>query len=154
MNNSQLERLSGSPGCFICDNDNSNPRALRLKLMWEEQSQTVSIDLIPDETWCGYSNIVHGGLIASVLDEAMAWAIKRKTGEWAFTADFQVRYKRPVKPGCAYQVKAQADAAGGRLINAKAELIDNNGKLTALAKAVFLPASGKAKPWGSAESAA
>lgn len=154
MNNSQLERLPGSPGCFICDNNDSNPRALRLKLMWEEQSQTVTIDLTPDDTWCGYSNIVHGGLIASVLDEAMAWAIKRKTGEWAFTADFQVRYKKPVEPGCSYQVKARVDEAGGRLINAKAELVDHNGKLTAQAKAVFLPSSGKANPRGSTESAA
>ncbi|MDL2260569.1 PaaI family thioesterase, partial [Deltaproteobacteria bacterium OttesenSCG-928-K17] len=106
MTDLSLERLPGSPGCFICDNNNSNPRSLRLKLMWDDAAQKVRLDINPDATWCGYDNVVHGGLVASVMDEAMAWAIKRQSGHWAFTADFQVRYKKPVEPGRSYTVTA------------------------------------------------
>lgn len=144
-----MERLPGSPGCFICDNNGSNPRALRLKLMWDEESQTVRIPLIPDDTWCGYSQVVHGGLIAAVLDEGMAWAVKKKSGEWAFTADFHLRYKRPVEPGRDYTVLASVGEMGGRKIAAQAKLVDGDGRVTALAEAVFLPANGQAKPRGS-----
>lgn len=154
MSESGLERLPGSPGCFICDNNNSNPRALRLKLMWDAGSQTVLVDLQPDETWCGYAQVVHGGLIASVLDEAMAWAVKRQMGEWAFTADFQVRYKKPVAPGRDYHVKARVSEPEGRLINATAELVDGEGRITAQAKAVFLPSAGQARPRSVTESPA
>lgn len=154
MSELNLERLPGSPGCFICDNNNSNPRALHLQLMWDDSSQTVLVDLKPDETWCGYAHVVHGGLIASILDEAMAWAVKRQKGEWAFTADFQVRYKKPVEPGRDYQAKARVSQPEGKLIFATAELIDVKGEITAQAKAVFLPSGGQARPRGLAESSA
>lgn len=154
MIESNLELLPGSPGCFICDNNRSNPRALRLKLLWDDPSRTVIVDLKPDETWCGYAHVVHGGLVASVLDEAMAWAVKRQKGDWAFTADFQVRYKKPVEPEQAYQVRAKIDDPQGRLIKASAELFDSKGQVMAQAKAVFLPASGRARPRTETESPA
>lgn len=144
-----MEKLPGSPGCFICDNNNSNPRALHLELMWDEATQTVHIALNPDETWCGYSEVVHGGLVAAVLDEAMAWAIKKKNGEWAFTADFRLRYKKPVSPGRHYRVVASCGELGGRKIEATAKLLADDDQVLALAEAVFLPVNGRAKPRGS-----
>jgi acyl-coenzyme A thioesterase PaaI-like protein len=140
-----LKKLPGSPGCFICDNDNSNPRALRLALGWDEATQTVHIPIRPDEGWCGYAKVVHGGLIAAVLDEGMAWAVKQKSGDWAFTVDFHLRYKKPVEPGRDYTVLAEAGDLGGRKIEAQARLVDENGGLVAQAEAVFLPGGGQAK---------
>jgi len=142
----RLERLPGSPGCFICDNDHSNPRALRLKIMWDEEEEAVKIPFTPDATWCGYQSVVHGGLIAAVMDEAMAWVIKKKSGEWAFTADYHLRYKKPVEPGLDYLVTARAEDLGGRKITAKAQVLDPDGRVTALAEAVFLPSAGMARP--------
>lgn len=146
MSNITLERLPGSPGCFICDNNGSNPRSLHLKLMWNPDAEQVEVAFQPDATWCGYDNVVHGGLVASVMDEAMAWAIKRKSGQWAFTADFQVRYKKPVAPGQSYLVKAGCGELGGRKIEAEAEVLNQDGKVIAQAKGVFLPSGGQARP--------
>ncbi|GHU31752.1 hypothetical protein AGMMS50256_20720 [Betaproteobacteria bacterium] len=140
-----LERLPGSPGCFICDSNESNPRALRLKIMWDDQAQVVKIPFCPDHGWCGYSDIVHGGLVAAVLDEAMAWAVKRQSGQWAFTADFHLRYKKPVEPGRNYTVIAEVGDLGGRKITAQARVLDQNERPVALAEAVFLP-SDSARP--------
>ena len=142
-----LERLPGSPGCFICDNDHSNPRALRLKIMWDEEARAVKIPFTPDATWCGYESVVHGGLIAAIMDEAMAWVIKKRGGEWAFTADYHLRYKRPLEPGRDYVVTARAgDDLSGRKISAQAQTQDSDGRTVASAEAVFLPAAGKARP--------
>ena len=88
--------------------------------MWDEAAKTVRIPCLPDETWCGYSNIVHGGLIASVLDEAMAWVIKEVSGDWAFTADYQIRYKRTLEPGKEYVAVAEVEELGSRKITVNA----------------------------------
>lgn len=135
----QLTRLAGSPGCFICDNNGSNPRSLALKLYWDEAGQTLEIPFQPDATWCSFENVVHGGLIASILDEAMGHAVKMTLGEWAFTADFKVRYKKMLTPGQAYTARAKVLENKGRVITASAELLDETGKAAAQAEGAFLP---------------
>ena len=140
-----LTRLPGSPGCFICDNNDSNPRALRLRPMWNEADRTVEIAFTPDHSWCGYHQVVHGGLVAAVLDEGMAWAVKATCGEWAFTADCHLRYKKPLEPGRRYLARAWVEEAG-RKITARAQATDDNGGLVAQAEAVFIPAGGRARP--------
>lgn len=146
MNDPVWLPLPGSPGCFICDNNGSNPRALRLRLMWDEAGRTVRIPLHPDRTWCGFDDVVHGGLIASVLDEGMAWAVRQTSGQWAFTADFHLRYKQPVAPNRDYLVSAHVKEPGSRKITAEATLSDPDGQIIALAEAVFLPSRGQARP--------
>ena len=141
-----LKRLPGSPGCFICDNNGSNPRALRLKIMWNEENRRVEIPFRPDATWCGYSQVVHGGLVAAVLDEAMAWAVQTTLGQWAFTADYHLRYKKPVEPERDYLARAWVEDPGSRKILAKAEIYDSERRLIAQAEAVFLPSGGRARP--------
>ena len=39
----------------------------------------------------------HGGIIASIFDDAMAWAVRQAIGGWAVTGEMSVRYLRPVK---------------------------------------------------------
>ena len=146
MNTEHLEQLPGSPGCVICDNNGSNPRSLSLKILWDAETKTVHIPCVPDETWCGYSRIVHGGLIASVLDEAMAWVIKQVTGDWAFTADYHLRFKKALEPGREYEAIAEVADMGRRKIIAKARFSDSEGNVAAEAEAVFLPARGRAAP--------
>lgn len=141
-----LERLPGSPGCFICDNNGTNPRSLKLKVMWNANEGRVEIPFTPDQTWCGYSDVVHGGLVAAVLDEGMAWVVKKKMGGWAFTADFQLRYKKPLVPGREYLVVAEVEDHGGRKINTRARVMDQDGQVTAQATAIFLSTTDRPRP--------
>jgi len=144
--NAALQPLPGSPGCIICDNNESNPRSLKLRLLWDEATGRVHIPCQPDESWCGYSSIVHGGVIASLLDEAMAWAVKQSTGDWAFTAECTLRFKRPVSPGGIYTAIASVDMIHKRKISARADFVDPEGKVAVQALATFLPAKGRALP--------
>lgn len=141
-----LERLSGSPGCVICDNDGSNPRSLKLAIFWDEKERSVRIPCVPDESWCGYSAIVHGGVVASVLDEAMAWVVRQESGDWAFTADCHLRFKRPVQPGKRYEAVAAVEQLASRKITVQARFLDENGNAVVEAQAIFLPAKGRALP--------
>ncbi len=137
-----MERLPGSPGCFVCDNDGSNPRSLRLNLMWDEEKQEVHILFKPDETWCGYSGVVHGGILASVFDDAMAWAVRQISGEWGVTADFHIRYRRPVTAGGEYTVKGRVESKKGRKAKTTAQILDTEGNVLAEADALFVGGAG------------
>jgi len=148
MNIAEMQPLPGSPGCVICDNNNSNHRSLKLKIYWNPEDKAVHIPCMPDESWCGYASIVHGGLIASVLDEAMAWVVKQVTGDWAFTAECTLRFKAALEPGNRYEAVASVETATARKINVLARFVDENGKTAVQATAVFLPVKGRAAPRG------
>ena len=145
MQSCELHALPGTPGCFICDNNQTNPRALRLKLLWDEANGTVHIPIMPDDTWCGFQDVVHGGLIASVLDEAMAWAAKQSVGDWAFTADYHLRFKKAVAPHKAYEAIGKIVRDSGRKLEAEAHLMAEDGTILVQASAIFIPAKGRAK---------
>lgn len=137
-----MERLPGSPGCFVCDNDGSNPRSLHLHLMWDDEKGEVHIPFAPDETWCGYSGLVHGGILASVFDDAMAWAVRQVGGDWGVTADFHIRYRRPVTAGGEYTVRGRVESRRGRKAKTTAEIVDAEGNVLAEADALFVGGSG------------
>lgn len=145
MKSATTSRLPGSPGCFICDNNGSNPRSLAVTLLWDEQEQAVRIPCVPDQTWCGFSKVVHGGLICSLLDEAMAWAAKVAAGDWAFTADFQVRFKKVVEPDKKYQAVGKVVENQRRKLTTEGFFMDEDGQILAQASAVFIRST-QAKP--------
>ena len=146
MSTPDLIRLPGSPGCVVCDNNGSNRRSLGLRIFWDEAAKSVRIPCEPDESWCGYSSIVHGGVVATVLDEAMAWAVKQVSGDWAFTADCRLRFKRPIRTGVRYEAVAAVEELDRRRISASARFVDAEGVVSVEATAVFLPSRGRATP--------
>jgi uncharacterized protein (TIGR00369 family) len=133
-----MEKLPGSPGCFVCDNDGSNPRSLRVSLIWSEETKEVHIPIEPDGTWCGYDGVVHGGIVASVFDDAMAWAVRKNVGPWSVTADFRIRYRKPIRAGENYTVKGRVTATRGRRTRTAAQLVDGKGVVFAEADALFI----------------
>ena len=133
-----MEHLPRSKGCFVCGFAGDNPRSLALDILWNEEEGNSEIALSPDSSWCGYEGIVHGGIIASVFDDAMAWAVKKEIGTWAMTGEMSIRYLRPVKSGKAYVVKGKVERRIGRRINASGVLTDGEGKKMAEATALFL----------------
>ena len=133
-----MEHLPRSKGCFVCGSAGDNPRSLAVDILWNEEEENTEINLSPDSTWCGYEGIVHGGIIASVFDDAMAWAVKKELGTWAMTGEMSIRYLRPVREGRAYVVKGKVDKRTGRRVNASGVLTDSEGKKMAEATALFL----------------
>lgn len=81
--------------CFGCSPH--NPRGLRLVF---DELAPGEIELryeVPDEL-CGNAGIAHGGIQAALLDEVMGMAVRGAAGEGSasVTAEFQLRYRRPV----------------------------------------------------------
>jgi uncharacterized protein (TIGR00369 family) len=131
MNNE--ERLRAASECFGCGD--LNPRGLKLAFHLEDGVAVAEFD--PDPNYCGYPGLMHGGLVATILDEAMGWASYGQ-GVWTVTARMQVRFRQPVPLTRRLRVSARVTRQGRRLVEARAELHDDAGTLLAEGEGAFL----------------
>ena len=127
------ERLRIARGCFGCGDLNS--RGLKLAFRLEDGAAVAELD--PDPHYQGFPGHMHGGLVATMLDEAMGWAAYLE-GVWAMTARMHVRFRRSVPLGRRLQVRAYITNRRQRLIQARAEVRDENGALLAEGEGAFL----------------
>jgi uncharacterized protein (TIGR00369 family) len=81
------------PGaCFGCSD--ANPHGLRLRFRHTELGCITNCAIT--ETYCGFDGLVHGGVIATLLDEAAAWAVIARLGRLGVTREMTTRYLKPV----------------------------------------------------------
>ncbi|MFW6238245.1 MAG: PaaI family thioesterase [Halanaerobiales bacterium] len=120
--------------CFACGED--NPISLGLEFTSPEDN-VVEAKFTVGEEHQGYERVMHGGLISTLLDEAMAKVITFNK-ERAFTAEMKVRFKRPVQIGSEVLVRGILQRSCGRLFITGAELKDAEGKLLARAEGKFM----------------
>ena len=85
----------------------------------------------------GFGEVAHGGVLAAVLDEAMAWLLWYR-GYPALTVQLDVRYKRLVRVGEKLTVTASFVKDAGRLLECHAEARAEDGQVAARARAKFL----------------
>jgi acyl-coenzyme A thioesterase PaaI-like protein len=98
----------------------------------------VKASFVPGPQDQGFDDVVHGGIISAVLDEAMAWATAR-AGIWAVTAEMRVRLRQPLKIGEPTTVVAGVSGTRGRLVMTAAELqLDRDGSPVAMSSATFV----------------
>src|SRR3712207_1107554 len=103
--------------CFGCGDDNP----IGLHLQFAADGGSVRASFVPGPHHQGFGGIVHGGIISTVLDEAMAWATAR-AGYWAMTGDMRVRFRRPLTVGESTVVSARVSNTRGRLVTTVGEL--------------------------------
>ena len=115
-----------------------NPTGLRLAM--QSDGRTVEVPVRFRSEQCGFSGVVHGGLISTVLDEVMAWVIGVNTRSFAFAAELNVRFLRSVAPGVPMRVRAELTAdRRGRLFLTRGEVVGPDGVVHAEATGKFLP---------------
>jgi uncharacterized protein (TIGR00369 family) len=78
--------------CFGCGP--FNPAGL--KLTFEEDEEKLYATWHPLSQYQGYFNVLHGGIVATLLDETGAWCINVKAGTAGVTASMTIKYLRPV----------------------------------------------------------
>ncbi len=87
----------------------------------------------PRDIHGGWKGVFHGGLMATLLDEAML-AYLHLVGTDAATAELEVRYRQAVRIGEELLVHAQEEGRRGRLVEMSAEA-RRDGRVVASAKA-------------------
>lgn len=127
-------RILSVQSCFVCGPD--NPRGMHLVFLASTAGE-MTADWVPEPEMEGYQGIVHGGVVSTVLDEAMAKVVDA-TGVEALTAELRVRFRRQISSGSRVRVRGWIESQRKRVINTEAVLIDADGSELAHAWAVFL----------------
>ena len=137
---------AGQGMCFGCGK--KNPLGLRLK--FRRDGGGVRTEFTPGEYYQSWANIIHGGIITTVLDEAMGHATLM-SGHFGFlTASIHVNLKRPACVNGKLIVNAEVVRDRGKKIEVAGSLSLPDGTLVAEGKAVQIILEGdqlKAVVW-------
>lgn len=121
--------------CFGCGRE--NPHGLKLTF-FEASDGGVWAPWTPVRENEGFTGIAHGGIITTVLDEVMGWAVYHRK-IWAVTGTLNVRFRKPVVIGVPARASARIVAEHGRKIEVTADLRNESGDVVlADAQAVFI----------------
>ncbi|MDR3719580.1 MAG: PaaI family thioesterase [Bryobacteraceae bacterium] len=120
--------------CVVCGAD--HPHGLRLRFD-VSPSGGAEADWTPASEWEGFAGIIHGGIVSTVLDEAMSKAVAA-TSSLAVTGELRVRYRAHVEPGSTYRIRGWINERKKRLLRTEATLTTPSGEERAHAWATFV----------------
>lgn len=127
--------LDKDRGCFVCGQENST--GLQAVFSCDRDNLRSCCRLTLGERFQGWQGVVHGGVIASLLDEACIYA-GRSLAETLVTAELSVRYRKPVPVGREVTVQGEVLERRRKVLKVRAKL-ELDGELHVEAEArVFL----------------
>jgi len=94
-------------------------------------------EFTPSDLHVGFAGVVHGGILAALLDDALA-AVGYYEGEPTVTARLAVRYRQPVRPGQRLRVEAAETSRKGALRHGHAVVRVDDGTVVAEADATMM----------------
>lgn len=127
--------------CFGCGL--ANATGLRLEFLLAGDGAVVSLPVVPD-TFEGHPGYLHGGIIATLLDEAMSKAV-RVLGTPSMTRKMEVEYLRPVPSGAPLRLEGRVVRSEGRKHWAEAVIADAEETVLARSHGLFIEVQPKAK---------
>jgi uncharacterized protein (TIGR00369 family) len=126
--------------CFACGRD--NPIGMRLRIELGDGAARAA--WTAGEDFVGWSDKLHGGIIATLLDEVMAWA-PSSYDSWAVTAEMTIRYRSPATPGEELRAEGRVVERRRRIYEVRGEVRGADGRLVAEGSGRYLGASPAAK---------
>ena len=125
--------------CFVCGLENQG--GLQLKFRLDKDDRSLSADFTPVKTWQGYKGMVHGGIISTILDEAMT-KLAYSLGMNAVTGKLTVRFKKPLMVGEKVVVTGRVLKESGRTVEAAAAAVKEDGTVVAEAEGLLVKIKG------------
>jgi uncharacterized protein (TIGR00369 family) len=121
--------------CFGCGG--ANPRGMRLAFDPDPERRRIVGRFRLGAEYQGGPGFIHGGIIATVLDEAMG-KVSRFSDVRAVTAELTVEYLKPVRVDQEIRVEAFESQREGRHLFHQGEIRDTAGELLARGRGRFV----------------
>jgi acyl-coenzyme A thioesterase PaaI-like protein len=122
--------------CFACGTLNATGMQLAIHVE-RDRSWT---NLVLDRRFQGWDGIAHGGILCTVLDEVMAWALVGQDN-WGLTARIAIEFKRPAHVGQELHAEGWVVRARRRLVDARGRIEDaTTGEELATGEAIYVAA--------------
>jgi acyl-coenzyme A thioesterase PaaI-like protein len=124
--------------CFVCGVD--NPAGLHMRFY---ETDTIPVSVVAEYTvpvhFQGYPGVVHGGIIATMLDEVTSRTIfKGNPPRYVVTARLSIRYRKPVPVEVKLRLTGRVVEDKGRVITVAGEIQGPDGAVLAEAEAVVV----------------
>jgi len=120
--------------CFGCGQ--ANQTGLRLDFLLADDGSVVSFPVVAS-AFEGHPGYLHGGVIATLIDEAMSKAV-RATGSTSMTRKIEIDYLRPVPSETPLRLEGHIVRNEPRKHWAEARILNENGRALAEAKGLFI----------------
>ena len=121
--------------CFACGKENR----YGLKMGFESNGEKLRSGIIVPEHLRGWENLVHGGIISTILDEAMSWAAIHLHKHFILTKSMQVNFKKPVKVSEKIWVYSHVlEKNSKRHLTMQADIYDKTGDICASGTGEFV----------------
>jgi len=146
-----MDKQANSRLCFVCGRE--NPVGLQLNF-YETGSGEVTVDFTPLENYQGYPGVLHGGIVASVLDEAAGRAhMGNFPPRFMFTAKLEIKYRKNIPIGKPLRIIGKSGKDRGRMAEGWSGIYNQEGELLAEASALLVdvpnpPDPSKLAEWG------
>jgi uncharacterized protein (TIGR00369 family) len=121
--------------CFVCGEKNLG--GLRLNFEIDKEKQTLKTTFVAGPIFQGYDGVVHGGIISTLLDEAMA-KLSYELGYNTVTASLEIRFKKAAPILEPLLVYGEITEVNQRLVKAKARVSKEDGTILAVATSTLL----------------
>jgi len=126
--------------CFACGT--ANPIGLNLDFF--RVGDRVCSEITLNKVHEGWDNMAHGGIISTLLDEVMSWAIMYRKKVFLVTRNMNIKYVRPILIGTPLTVMGWlVDDSEPPKIKARAEIRDGQERLMVRSRAEFVELSEK-----------
>jgi acyl-coenzyme A thioesterase PaaI-like protein len=132
-----VKKQPNSRMCFICGLE--NPFGLRLQI-YEIDPGVIETRFTAPEHFQGYPGVLHGGIVASILDEISGRSFMGNPSQprFMFTAKLEVKYRKNVPLGKPLRIVGKAGQTKGRMAEGWAGIYDESGTLLAEANTLLV----------------
>jgi uncharacterized protein (TIGR00369 family) len=121
--------------CFACGKN--NPDGMRLRFTYDEDHKSFVCRFRLGKRYTGPPGHCHGGIIATILDEAMG-KVNKHRHVVALTSEMTVKYLRPVPLHRPLLVESREVRVKGRKHVNMAEILNEKGEVLASSRGLFI----------------
>ena len=121
--------------CFACGKNNAN--GMRLRFTYDEERNCFVCRFRLGKRYTGPPGHCHGGIIATILDEAMG-KVNKLRHVIALTSEITVRYLKPVPLNQSLHVESREVSVQGRKHINMAEIVNDKGDVLARSQGIFI----------------
>jgi uncharacterized protein (TIGR00369 family) len=134
--------------CFVCGRENK----FGLKMVWYNNPETNQVEatVTVPEHFNGYPGIVHGGIVAAILDETAGRAVMLDGNfdNLFVTLRLNMTYRKPTPTNTPLKAVGRLEHKGNRGMKVAAKLLLPDGTLTTECKAVVIrPTAEISRSW-------
>ena len=121
--------------CFGCGSENH----FGLHMTFETNGDKIRTKITVSPQFRGWSRLVHGGVLSTILDETMSWTAIFLLQRFILTKQMTIQFHRPVYVGSPLKVIGTIkEKKGERKAIVKAELCNDQGQLCASSEGEFV----------------